>query len=366
MMRRSHTQWPASARRLGASLALLLFVMSWPAGAQDAFFEEEVVLTGDWPPFMDEEAPGQGATTAFMTAVLHEMGVEPNYRFLPTWRNTLNAAHEGAVFATFSWSPDRSDIRTRFLKSDPIYEVTFRVFVDADRLARGDFDAVAAPQDLGGMRGVRMSGYLQIADFDAVELVERETTASAFDALLGGDVDFVIEARRVGEAVIERDFFIDKQRFALLEGPALRWSVAQVALFPTSRSDPQAEVDRFNAALAVVRDVTSVDRILEQTTGDFLERRIVRLTDPGAFSLVTGKFSPDSAESVIIPRGATAVVVDWSANFETPEVTTVHRQMNEYTRVRLLNGPLKDEVLYVRNMFIELPEVNGPELNGMQ
>jgi hypothetical protein len=121
-----------------------------------------------------------------------------------------------------------------------------------------------------------------------------------------------------------------------------------------------------------------VEQLKREASDDFLQRAYITLTDPAAIPLVTvylkrggvllegeckaleEKTLNAKTDLVSVPRGTRAVVLNWNENFLPPKnpnersSPSLHEQLQALSRVRILNGPLKNYVVCVKSMFIEL------------
>lgn len=61
------------------------------------------LATGEWPPYTSEQLAGYGYLTEIVTAVVHEMGMKPEYFFCP-WVRCERLTRIGEVFGTFPYA----------------------------------------------------------------------------------------------------------------------------------------------------------------------------------------------------------------------------------------------------------------------
>lgn len=350
----SYVSWAA----LFCMLFLFQVAHAPSSRADNGFLKPVTIITGEWAPYTSEADSHRGYLSELVTEALGGMGLKPSYVFLP-FAFGYERAKSGEAFATFPYfhSEQREE---EFFFSKPLDRIDYVIFVRSDRTSR--FAQVKERADLSAFNTVRVDGYgygefekhIRPADSQA------QSEIQAFRQLLEGKIDYLAASRDVGTRLIERYFFRDQHRFQILTPPGatepLGWSMDIHLLFPKSQPDAEANRDAFDKKLDAVI-ASGFRQVLQRRNNDEIRsRRIVRLTDPGSFALVTAKDSPDAKESFIIPRGSRALVVDWSKNFTEKMVTTVFEQMQRYSRVQLINGPLKGRLVYVRNMFIELPK----------
>jgi hypothetical protein len=112
-------------------------------------------------------------------------------------------------------------------------------------------------------------------------------------------------------------------------------------------------LDDFNESLAKVR-ARGTHRLLMRCYG--LESKTiwrVRLNGSGKFPVAVGTHEKsENARGFLIPPGTRAVVVQWSDHFKREKNFDVRQEMREKSRLRILEGPLEDQILWVPNRFI--------------
>jgi hypothetical protein len=366
-----------------------LLASSFTALAEDVL-EPVNIATTEWPPYtVDSQS---GIATEIVDRTLRGMKRHPNTILLPTFQAVLDS-RQGlfGVYPYLRCHPSRvkslrddgldSDpcvVRENLFEfSDPIMSFEYVIVVRANDQRR--FDRVKSLNDLRAFRTRRVSGYSygQLDDFIQDHEDPLPNQVRALNLLLEGSVDYVAISRLHYHWLLENEFFTTRQRFAMLDNPDqgnLRWSIDLHFLVPKSQDRAKQILKEFNNSLALVSEGGKLaERLKRRASDETMQRAFVILTDPAAIPLVTawlkhdGAFGEDEckkpeAESylVSVPRGTRAVVLDWSDNFMPPSdpdgrpSQSVHEQLQALSRVRIMNGPLKDHVVCVKGMFIEL------------
>ncbi len=349
-------------KSIAGGLLALCTLAFLPAEGQEVL-EDAIITTTDWPPYVD--GTSEGIATAVVTQALRGMRREPRVVYLPNFQAAFDAGP--SVFGVYPLlaSPERE---RDYLFSDPIMDFEYIVVVHADNLAA--FSDITELRDLRQFSTRRVKGY----SYGPLDPFLREDPAPlpsqvvALQLLLDEDerIDYVAISRLHFQWLLDTEFFNDQHNFAILDRPnqdQLRWSIDLHLLIHKDRENAAEELRQFNDSLAQIRATRLPERLKRRARDDTRDRHFVMLTDPAAFSLVTARL-PESASascdtarnggSVTVPRGTRAIVLDWSDNFEGQHSLSVNSQLQALSKVRVLNGPLKDEVVCVQSMFIEL------------
>ena len=83
---------------------------------------------------------------------------------------------------------------------------------------------------------------------------------------------------------------------------------------------------------------------------------LVRLKDFGAKPMVIGLIPGNETKSYLIPNNTQAIVLEWYRNYKLKDIPSRHKEMLPlfYTKLKILNGPLKDTILLVNHIYIFL------------
>jgi len=171
------------------------------------------------------------------------------------------------------------------------------------------------------------------------------------------NVVIVPAAKQVGERILQTLFSEDgkpPKRIRYIESKELQ-RTREVFLVAEKGIEGEKLLKKFNNALAAFKATTEYGSLETLELREDKVLREVRLGDPGTFPLVVARKDRDSNETIVLPRGTTALVVNWSPDFLKPSDTTLSVQLREMSRVMITSGPQRGQLLWVQNVFIELP-----------
>jgi hypothetical protein len=195
--------------------------------------------------------------------------------------------------------------------------------------------------------------------------VEREFKyeIDAFKALIEDeDVRLLPATKSVGLRILQTSFADRQSDIKII--PAFEWHRNVHVIAPKSEAGEKF-IEHLNQGLRAVKNSPSYERLRNRAYPVLLASRLVRLNDPGDFPLVVGQ-EPSHGDQppaidgadVIIPRGTNALVVKWSGSFLTTETGAVDlpAELQRKSLVQIVNGPLVGRRLWVKNMYIEVPD----------
>lgn len=245
-------------------IPLMAALLLAAAVSSAAFGGETLKLaTGEWAPYSSEKMAEKGVVTEIISHVLKVMEVEPEYIFYP-WERCYQAVRTGKVWGAFPYA--RTEERAgEVLFSDVIIPSTAKLFYfrGADDPPREPVDALSDLKALrlGGIRGY----YYESVLTDAGLRVEYSSNPlSVLEKLRLGRIDLFVSNELVGWHLIQRHFPDEIDRFGTLPTPLDRHGLHLIV--STEYPGARKLLDRFNEALAEVKDV-------------YLYRRIVRKLD---------------------------------------------------------------------------------------
>ncbi len=337
-----------------------------------------VVATGEYPPFSGEKLPEQGIASAIVGLAMKEVGYDTQIRFMP-WplveRSTQESGTNKGVRAAFPYAktPEREK---DFYFSDPIVDVETSVFYNPAKTPK--ITPETSIQDLGNYRRLPIAGYRYLPVVEKLPKLEQaaEDNIAAFKQLLNDpQVQLVVEATAVGNQVLANSF--PRQRDQIQSLPAY---TSELYLMATKRNPYNRElIIQFNKALATIspdqrQEIT--DKVLTQL--DEQNRVFLRAFDSSGYlqgyfavgeRLDSNSNSPD--KSVRLPQGTQAIVEAWPATYLNAVAASdsINRASDsasdsssdnakesvDWVKVRILNGPLREEILYIDARAIELP-----------
>lgn len=239
-----------SVRTLVVLVSLVLAAL--PAMAQ------ELIVTGEWKPFVSAKMDGGGFTTEIIQHALLESGIDVRIELEPMpWTRCEAMVKDGKALATFPYMKTE-ERQQHYTFSEPIAMSRNVFFYIKERNPDFAFDTV---EGLKGMRIGGAKGYFYEPIFAKAGLkVDYATDAkSGFQKLYLGRVDIVPENELVGWAIIKELYPGEEHRFAA-SAKALTEEPLHLMF---SKAYPKADDLRgkFNAGLASIKDKGIVDKI---------------------------------------------------------------------------------------------------------
>lgn len=341
-------------RRAVAWAIVALPLLAAPALAQAP--ETVTVVTGEWPPYVEESAPGGGILTELLSAAFAGMGRGADYRFV-LYEQALELARGDAAAGTFPWFRTPAREESWVYGEEALLEVEYVFFVRRRALSAAglDTDAVDSVADLGALRFGGVGGYVYPPEVERRIRPHRRypTEVAAFEALFEGEIDVLQSDFRVGMHLVTGPLADRRGQVVVLAGGEL--THRQPLYFIADRDRPGAEafVAELDQELRRLELAGFLDQLLDRAGRD--SRWVVRLEGNDSFPLVVGHRERDDDEAILIPNGTRAVVFEWAERFQLPGPVRVHRDMFVKSRVRLLDGPMRGETVWVQSLYIQLP-----------
>lgn len=353
-----------------AILGFAIAIQAIPAKAQHREEQPLILATGEWEPFASLAywAPFKsfGRAGDVVVHAFYKAGYTKAQLEFHSFGDAYDLAREGAAVAAFPYyrTTKRQD-ETVF--SDPLMEIDEVIFYnknDAPYLAQVTTldELITALEDHG--RDFRQSArfvkdYCYHEEVEAVfghdcekeDARDLQTDIHAFQALQTDPNTLIVpSARQVGERILNA-WFGDSDRIGIIEGVSYPRGV-----FLLAQKGPQGEeiIARFNSGLKEIRSNGLYKQLVTAPLPEESVPRDVQLTDPGTFPLIVASRERKSDETLVLPRGTAARVVQWSQNFHAPERTTLREQLNQMSLVMIMDGPQRGELLWVKNVFIAL------------
>lgn len=211
------------------------------------------ITVGDWPPYFDQEAHGQGMVARLVRDIFSEEGYTVSFRFLP-WKRAYYEAALGRHDATAVWMHE-ADREKDFIYSEPVLSERFVLFH-----RKGD---PILWDDLADLESVRLGGsigYSYGTAFDnAVDagVLDVEWVASPelnFRRLVRGRIDAFPEEINVGYHILRRELTPSAAR-EIVHHPRAILENKSFLLFPRATDFESRELlGKFNRRLQAFRD----------------------------------------------------------------------------------------------------------------
>ena len=170
--------------------------------------------TGEWAPFTSKNLPENGFAAAIVTAVLLEMGHEPEYKFYP-WKRAKIMVEQQEVLATFPWSKTE-ERKKLFAYSESFASSKTKLFYFKDKLKNVKFKKL---KDLKKyiIAGTISYSYLETFSKAGIKVDEASSDEFGFRKLKAGRVDFFACEELVAWQLIKKYFPEEAANFGSLE-----------------------------------------------------------------------------------------------------------------------------------------------------
>ncbi|WP_431689473.1 substrate-binding periplasmic protein [Hahella sp. NBU794] len=173
---------------------------------------QEAILigSGEWPPYISEEAPHFGPTSQIVSEAFALANIDVEYRFHP-WNRSFVLCQQGDLDATIAW--ERTAERERdFVFSEMPIIIERTVFFYSRRHALSWEEIWTPPEDASRLRVGAILGYnygnkLDEAERTGLFTVRRsDSEATNFKQLIKGHIDLFPSDLVVGLEVLRKHF----------------------------------------------------------------------------------------------------------------------------------------------------------------
>jgi polar amino acid transport system substrate-binding protein len=301
-----------------------------------------------------------------LTATLNGMNREPNFRFVYFFQAKELTKNRG-VFGTFPWFIDEG-LGKGWIASDPLLKkenedsVLYIEYVffyrDAKITHPDEITSLEKLKKLVEDKGLSMGG---VEDYTYRPEVDKMIRGNRFGSELTAfrklfeknGIDIVPASRRVGQHLIDVHFADKRHLVGILGEGDLSTDEHTVHFLMRNNPENQNLMKQFNESLKKVKDSSLFEELKERydTRQDY--QRVVRLTGTDSFPIVVGtKTKTEKTNAFVIPNRTRAIVLEWGTRFLEAGPVSLHEHKLMKSKVRLLEGPLKGEILYVHSLYI--------------
>lgn len=248
-------------RRLSAVFFLLVF-LGFAAFISVASAGETVVriTNGEWPPFLGERLPGNGALSEVVREAFALKGIETTYGFFP-WARALAIAAEGKWDASVGWA--FSEERARyFYFSDALVDLPVLLFSLNEKKVEWKEWQDLAGLSIGVTRGYHYGNEFEKTSEEGLFRTDPSPDdETSLRKLLGKRVDAVAVDRYVGIELIKRRFAGEANRFWYCETPVR--AAPYSLLFSKKAPNAKELLAAFNEGLAELKASGRYQEILD-------------------------------------------------------------------------------------------------------
>jgi polar amino acid transport system substrate-binding protein len=349
----------SKAGGLKTTIFLILLTYALLFGNVVKAMEEIPVLTGEWSPYttsIDDQkssgtGDGYGLITEIVTAVIQDMNLQPNYQFRP-WYEVLDLLRSGSYQYAFPYFKTQSRDK-EFLFSEPLFEPRRALFFNI--LSIPNPSRIKTLEDLKPYTVGFIDGYYQDPELKKIFSQQKvfKTEFLAFKELVDRRIDALPAELIVAERILERYFLGEQNKISRL--PNIKRPSIELHLIAPKGNEAAAKfIERFDKSLSKIQASGLHRELISRYQVKTESLFKVRLTGAGNFPLAVGTIEkdPKNKKGFLIPRGTSAIVIECNQVFTKEGEFSVHKDIYEKSRVKILEGPLKDHLLWVPNMFL--------------
>jgi polar amino acid transport system substrate-binding protein len=337
---------------LGLPILVLLLLFLYFRPVERTALPVAIIATGEYPPFSGEQLKDNGIAAAIVSRAMKEIGYESELKFMPWPLATQSTEESGTnqgVRAAFPYvkSPERE---REFYFSDPILTVETSIFYNPAKTPK--ITEQTALADLKDYRLLPIAGYRYLDPVEQLPKLNRaaENNLDAFEQLLNDpQTQLVAEATAVGNQILADSF--PRQRQQIKSLPAFTSPLYLIA----SKRNPYSRslILEFNQALAAI-DEDQRQEIASAVLTQINEQNQVLLNAFDGSGYLKGYFRP-AEQPVLLPQGTRALVEQWPESYLNAVGEPSAEAIATWARVKILNGPLRQEILYVDGRAVALP-----------
>lgn len=227
--------------------------------------EEIIIVTGEYAPYTSQHAAGYGAFTQIVSAALNESGLKYKIEFYP-WARASEMVENGEAWASFPYG-FTAELAHVHNYSDPIIQSPHRFYYlkSNEKLAQEgiDFSKISdfSSYTFGGANDYWYGDKAAIEN-SGVKAEWASDTDALLKMLHAGRIDFMIEDQWVADEAIARLFPDAISDFMTLPNPAAQQDY--YLIIAKEYPNTQLYREKFNAALQVLKNNGTIDRILTE------------------------------------------------------------------------------------------------------
>lgn len=335
---------------------ILLFLFYFRPTESSRILQDAVIITGEYPPYSSQFLEDHGVASAIISEVLKGMGYESNFQFT-SWNIaqelSLQSNSNQEIRGAFPYA--KTDEREKdFYFSDPIFDVETSIFFNSDNTP--ELDSIESIDKLINYYLIPIEGYSYLPQIDEIprSLSVASDNVDAFTRLLSDpNIQLVAEATEVGHQLLQTEF--PRQQHIIKSFPVFTTSFYLMS----SKRNPHNRrfIHEFNRSLREI-GADRVEDIKSNTLKKIDEHRSLSLIPIQSDAYIKGYMDKDHQKFVLLPRGTRVIVKEWphaylntsdSVVWDTSKVSE-----NSLAKVKVFNGPLKDETLYVDGRSLEI------------
>lgn len=318
------------------------------------------VATGDWEPYVGQNLKNNGPVAQLISTILIEIDYLPVFKFYD-WgfiHPHLDAGYPGFAFPYLKGN-DTLDYKY----SIPIVKLDYVLFYyGTANKSEYNFESVDQIVEANMKIGL-IKGYTKFPGLDNDSIyTEVPNALEGFEKLVNGSIDFLLEAKNVGQQLtMSGKIKADASHFNYL-GKARQPNKKDNSVFVKNLSyrikfSLKVSNEFISSINNAIKKCTVTDyyKSLEAKANELQKEEIQAHIISHDNSLVYGyRSSLKEQPDYVLPSSSKVVVLKWNEIFysQINKKDKTHAQLR--SQVKILKGPLKGKVLWVENKQIEL------------
>lgn len=343
---------------LGFAVILLVIIIYVFETNSDTSTQKINLAIGEWAPYTGENLVANGIATATVTRVLHDIGYNPEYHFMP-WPIAEEKAALGEkdddIIGTFPYT-EINDRKNRFYFSETILNIDYAIFYHEKNNPEGA--KVKKTMDLSPDSVLAIRGYEYPDEIKKFVFKKQKIMNDNLEAFIElenrKEPIFVMEAFDVGEQLLEQK--LPQLRPRIRSAP-FRTSLDFKLMLSKNNPNNLALMKDFNEKLRHFKSNESAYSSFQAAIKNRIDlSRSVLLKPFDHRGIVLAYKNKDKEDVILLPRGSKAIVKEWSGPFLQYQVN-MDSTINTLVKIKLLNGPfsLNDYLLFVDGRSIYIP-----------
>lgn len=319
------------------------------------------VATGNWEPYVGENLTQNGPVAQMMSVILMELGYLPVFKYYE-WG--FVDTHLETGYPSFAFPYLMSNDTKRFKYSDPIVNIDYVLFYYNAK--DNNYWKADSIQEIthSNKRIGRIRGYSKLPGIQTDSVyIEVSSAIEGFNMLLDGRIDYLLEAKHVGQQLtLSGEIPADSYHFGYLGQAKLpienddtifvKNLSFRIKFSPKVSDEFISEINNAINACVSSDYYKSLEAKVNNTQDKFLKAYLV--VNPKN-SLIYGYTDDEKKQpEYLIPTNTKVVVLKWNDIFETKINKKDKLFGKNRSKVKLLNGPLKGKILWIENEQIAL------------
>ena len=323
------------------------------------------VASGDWEPYVGQNLENNGPVAQMISTILIELDYLPIFKFYD-WgfiHPHLDAGYPGFAFPYLKGDHLKGNDTLKYKYSIPIVKLDYVLFYyDKANKLEYNFESVDKIVEANMKIGL-IKGYTKFPGLDNDSIyTEVPNALEGFEKLVNGSIDFLLEAKNVGQQLtLSGKIKADASHFNYL-GKAMQPNKKDNSVFVKNLSyrikfSSKVSNEFISSINSAIKKCTGTDyyKSLEAKANELpkeeLQAHIISLDNSPVYGYRSSlKEQPD----YVLPSSSKVVVVNWNEIFysQINKKEKIHAQLR--SQVKIIKGPLKGKVLWVENKQIEL------------